>query len=324
MDFNFRNLCAWFLAKALINFGFVKKAKMRALNGDYILSIYSHNPTKREFEACIKWLIKQKFNFLTINDLERIVNNEMQFPKSSVLLTVDDGWQPNEQNIVEIAAKYEVPVTIFVSTQAVEEGAYWWSYVNKSIKNNSKNRVATLKQLPNVERLAIVEKLKKYANIPREAMTVEQIKRISRSSVVTIGGHTHSHPILVNCEDAELYHEISFSKKKLEKWINKEVSYFAYPNGDYGQREVRALKEQGYRLAFSNVPTYLTKSQLTHKYEIPRIGLLEGASLAENICRMVGVWHPTVRSLKKIFKSSKDSIREPVYPTASNVHVKMS
>lgn len=299
MPLNLRNLSSWLLARTLIALGYVRKAKLKALNGDHVLSLYFHNPSKKEFEACVRWLIEQKFIFLSIGELEHIIENRLPLPKAGVLLTVDDGWASNESNIVEVAARYEIPVTIFVSTQPVEEGAYWWSYVQR--RTNAEH-TQILKKLPNGERLAVVNAIKRDFMLPREAMTVQQLKRVSRASVVTIGGHTHTHPVLTTCEQAQVYHELEHSKNKLESWLNKRITYFAYPNGNYGSREMHVLKDLGYTLAFTNVPQYLTDRKLAYSYELPRIGLLEGASMAENICRMVGVWHPAVATLKRIFK----------------------
>lgn len=304
--------------------GAVRKAKLNALRGDHILSLYFHNPTKKEFESCIKWLIAQNFKFLSVSDLERIACGEKPFPKGGVLLTIDDGWRTNEFNVVETAAKYEVPVVIFVATQPVEEGAYWWSYVESIEGDDFKERIEALKRVSNDVRLATVEKIKEAVVLPREAMTVEQLQQVARASVVTIGGHTHTHPILTNCADAEVYQELSISKQKLESWINKEVTFFAYPNGNYSLREVNALKESGYSFAFSNIPHYLTQNRLAQTYDIPRIGLLEGASFAENICRMVGVWHPTVRKVNKLFARKIFKLSEQAIPASQQVDVVMS
>src|SRR5690606_18177485 len=98
-----RNSLAWFFSSVLISLGFVTRAKKRALRGDYILSIYFHNPSKEEFENCIKWLAKNKFTFLNDTQLDDIANNRVPFPKGAVFLSVDDGWQSNETNIVEVA-----------------------------------------------------------------------------------------------------------------------------------------------------------------------------------------------------------------------------
>ncbi|WP_237151117.1 polysaccharide deacetylase family protein [Pontibacter actiniarum] len=269
------------------------------MHGRFMLSVYFHKPSKREFEACVKWLKKNGFTFISTSDLENIIQHELELPKGAILLTVDDGWQTNEANIVEVVNKYHVPVTIFISSEPVEEGAYWWSYVTKAqqlpLQAPSKH---ALKQLQNEARLSIVRDLRAKITLPREAMTVEQVKRITASGYVTVGGHTHTHPILINCEDEVVYEELRISKQKLESWTGAKVNSFAYPNGNYGSREIKALQDLEYRLAFSSDPLYITREKLKDRYEIPRFGLLEGASMAENICRMVGVWQTVLHKLR--------------------------
>lgn len=324
MHFSFRNICSWGIANALLLTGFVNRAKKNALRGNHILSLYFHNPSRKEFESCVKWLIKHNFTFISVSDLDRIARGDMSFPKGGVLLTIDDGWQTNEENVVEIAERYEVPVAIFISTQPVEEGAYWWSYVEWSSGEDAKSKIEALKKLPNAARLAAVQQLKSALQLPRQALTVGQVQKVARASVITIGGHTHTHPILTNCADKEVYEELSVSKYKLESWINQEVSAFAYPNGNYSKREVQALKESGYTMAFSNIPRYLTPKRLAHTYEIPRIGLLEGASFAENVCRMVGVWHPTIKRLNKLFSRRSIHLQETAAAAPQQIDVAVS
>jgi peptidoglycan/xylan/chitin deacetylase (PgdA/CDA1 family) len=131
----------------------------------------------------------------------------------------------------------------------------------------------------------------------REAMTVEQVKMVANSPYITIGAHTQTHPILINCPETQVYEELKGSRQKLESWIGKEVAYFAYPNGDYSRREIKNLKNLNYRLAFSTQPKYLTPALLRETFTIPRFAFLEGASTAENICRMTGVWQPLMQKL---------------------------
>lgn len=293
MDLSLRNVVTWFLANLLIICGFVRRAKVKSMRGEFILSMYFHDPSGKEFEACVKWLRKNCFTFLSINDIYRIIQQNLPLPKGAVLLTVDDGWKDNEKNIVKVANKYRVPVAIFVSTEPVEEGAYWWSYLKKA--KDLKLKIppkASLKKMSNDLRLSVINKIKRNVVLEREAMTIEQIRRISESEFVTIGGHTHSHPILTNCDDDQLYSELKVSKDKLENWTGKEVSFFAYPNGDYSKKEMQVLHDLNYKLAFSSVPKPLTVSDLKNNYCLPRFGLLEGASFAENLCRMMGVWKP--------------------------------
>ena len=290
MQVSIRNLTAWLLAKSFIISGLAHSAKKKILNGEYILSIYFHNPSKEEFESCVKWLKENNFLFLSTSDLECIMQGKLPFPKGGVLLTVDDGWESNEKNVVAIANKYEVPVTIFIATAPVEEGTFWWSFFLNGKQYLRSVSLAAMKKASNQERLLQLEKIKKEKPIKREALTIEQIKKIASSKYISIGGHTHTHSILTNCYEDEVRTEIQLSKQKLESWIGKEVGYFAYPNGDYGVREIQILKESNYRLAFSIQEQYLTPDALKEPYSIPRFCFVEGASFSENICRLLGIW----------------------------------
>lgn len=286
-----RNILAFFFALWLIFSGKVRKARQRAMDGEFILSIYFHNPSKKEFESIVKWFIKRKFRFLSLQELRGIMTDEITFPKGAVVITVDDGWGTNEINIVEIADRYRIPVTIFVSTEPVEQGVYWWSYAKEAIKKGHPiPSINELKKMPNRSRLDIVNKTMQEISLDREAMTVEQVQRISKSDYITIGGHTHTHPVLINCSDEDVRNEMSLCNDKLTSWTRKRVEFFAYPNGDFSYREIEVLKELGYEMGFANNPEYLTRDALRNNYSIPRLGFLEGASFAENICRMMGVW----------------------------------
>ncbi|MBS9524253.1 polysaccharide deacetylase family protein [Litoribacter alkaliphilus] len=298
MKKNLRNVVAFPLAKLLIKLGFVKRALKKAKEGNFILSVYFHNPSKVEFEKTIVWLKSEGMTFISPEQLEEIIDNNLELPKGAVLLTVDDGWQSNEENIVEIANRYQVPVTIFFSTEAIEEGTYWWSYFLKADRKGYPS-VQQLKKVSNNERMATLEKIKGSVTLEREAMTLDQLRNTSLSKFVTIGAHTHTHPILTNCDDEKAFEELRLSKEKLENWIGREVKYFAYPNGNYGVREVYMLETLGFKMAFANNPAYLNKQNMYKKMEIPRFGFLEGATFEENMCRIAGIWHSTTNKMKK-------------------------
>jgi peptidoglycan/xylan/chitin deacetylase (PgdA/CDA1 family) len=292
-----RHYLAWFISLCLITFGFIKRAKNKAQNGESILSIYFHSPSKKLFEFCIVLLLKNKFHFLTQDDVIAISNNQKEFPKGGVIITVDDGWESNEENIVAIANKYKVPVTIFISTEPIENGNYWWPYVDYAERNNIGSfTISNLKKAPNKERELAIKQIKKTVTLPREAMTIQQIKSIAKSEYLTIGGHTITHPILINCDDEQSFKELKDSKTIIENWIGETIISFAYPNGDYGTREIEYLKKLNYKIAYTTKPLPLTKTALSHIYELPRFIVFENVSELEAICRMVGVWQRFFKS----------------------------
>ncbi len=286
-----RNINAFIIARLLIASGFTKRIKRKALRGDFILSIYFHSPEKSLFEFCIEWLKKNGFKFLSEQDIVAIANKEVEFPKGGVIVTVDDGWWSNKKNVIDVAEKHKVPVTIFVATEAIENGTYWWPYVAKAkhLKIPSPS-IETLKKVPNEERKKVLEKIKKSVNLERQALTLQQLKNAAKSGYITISAHTVSHPILLNCEDNEAFWEIEKSKEQIEKWLDTKVDSFAYPNGDYSSREIDYLKRLQFSSAYTTEPAYLTKNRIVKIFELPRFCIFEDVSKAEAICRMTGVW----------------------------------
>lgn len=296
MNKKIRHINASAVAFFLIMTGFTKRVKRKAKRGDFILSIYFHSPSKPLFEFCIKWLKKNGFRFLSQQDILAISQKKMPFPNAGVVITIDDGWKTNEKNIVGVANKYEVPVTIFISTDPIENGNFWWPSIHAALKLKLTDRsVQDLKQVPNKEREEIFQKIQEVVQLPREALTINQVKEIVQSKFITIGSHTISHPVLINCKDEKSYIELKLSKEKIEGWINSSVNYFAYPNGDYSKREIQYLKDIGYALAYTTEPAYLTGQKLKHVYELPRFCIFENISKAEAICRILGIWQRFIK-----------------------------
>ena len=292
MEFSIRNIAAWLLSNLYIIFGKINHVKKSAKNGEIILSVYFHNPSKKLFEGCVKWFLKNGFTIISTEELNSIIKNNKQLPASSVIFTVDDGWKENKNNIVAVAETYKIPVTIFVTTSPVETGdAYWWSTIQKAFDKKITNRsVGALKLIPNEQRIQELERIKPFVSNNREALTIQELETISQSPYVTIGSHTVSHPILTMCSKEQSHVEILNSKRILEDWINKPIQFFAYPNGNYTEREVNTLKSTGFQMAFTTKPEYVTLNSFKSPFEIPRFDVLENVSFAENIIRMTGVW----------------------------------
>lgn len=286
-----KNFNASVISRLFIVLGFSGKIKKRALRGDFIISIYFHAPEASLFDFCIRWLKKNGFNFLSENDILAIANNKIPFPKGGVIITVDDGWQSNEQNVIAVAQKHQVPVTIFAATDAIENGNYWWPYVEKAQDlGMDLPSIEELKKVPNRKREKILQNIKKEVTIERQALDIKQLKKASRSKYINISAHTVNHPILTNCDGEESFREIEKSKMQLEEWLEKKVNSFAYPNGDYSPREINFLKELHFSSAYTTEPDYLTKEKLEKIYQLPRFCIYEGISESEAICRMMGVW----------------------------------
>lgn len=292
MMYTLRNMLAALKAEYFILSGQVKKRQKLIHKNGYILSIYFHNPSSKNFKSCIKWLVRNNYSFLSMDEIISIINNANQIPSNKVLITVDDGWRDNYSNIAAIANEYKVPVTIFCTTEPIINGdRFWWSYISSALKYGIKTKdVQYLKTIPNKERLKYIDKIKHKVLPKREAMTMEELQEIAESPYVTIGSHTVTHPILNNCTDAEAKFEINESKNILETYLSKNIKYFSYPNGDFSNREIEYVKNAGYEISFGVEPKYLDIHSVKNRYNLPRFEILDNASFAENICRITGLW----------------------------------
>ena len=292
MVLSIRNIAAFFMSAWFIASGRTRKIRKQAANGEFILSVYFHDPDKKLFESTVRWFLRNGFHFISVAELNEILRGRKPFPTSAVVLTADDGWKNNKENIVAVANQYKVPFTIFASTRPIETGeGYWWSYISKAHEKGAiATSVSALKKVPNEERLATVAEVRKTITLSREALTIDELKEVANGNYVSIGSHTVTHPILSKCNDNTAAYEITESRKILEQWLNRPVTHFAYPNGDYGNREINTLKDAGYEIAFSTIPDYIRPGDQHNLYAVPRFDVLENISFAENICRMTGIW----------------------------------
>jgi peptidoglycan/xylan/chitin deacetylase (PgdA/CDA1 family) len=284
--------------------GKVNISKEEIFSKNYITSLFFHNPSQQFFKRCIQWLKKNGYFFISIDQLIQYVQNQQEFPKGAVWLSIDDGWKDNIHNIIPVINEYKTPITFFIATDPVEnQGIFWWTFFEKckdQLPNYLKSNLLDLKNIKEKDRKKIIQDLKKRCKkrVSREVMEIEEVKSLAQNPLVTIGSHTVHHALTVNCTDNELEFEIKESKEKLQEWTNKEVKYFSYPNGRFDGRERKILKESGYKLAATDKKRFITKND--DLYLMPRIGIKDKISFYEAICKIVGIWRTYISKTKKL------------------------
>jgi peptidoglycan/xylan/chitin deacetylase (PgdA/CDA1 family) len=303
-----RNAICWLLASILILLGHVKSAKYESFQDGVITSIYFHNPNRKLFRKIVTWLQRNRYTFISCDQLIEILNGRVTCPPGAVWLSFDDGWKGNLANVLPIALEYNIPVTIFIYTDAIENGSFWW----KKAKEHSKQLpppyrdINVLMKSPEDVRkqvLQLIARAEKLEPFTRDAMTIDDIKSISEMPMMTIGSHTISHPILNNCTDVQTDYELGESRKTLENWTGKPVRAFAYPGGSFSSKDVRFLQKHGYELAVTTENRFARSSD--DRYLFPRTDVMDDGSFNENLCHALGVWNPTIGRVKRIIKPNK-------------------
>ena len=252
-----------------------------------------------------KMILKYKksgFEFLSMDNLYKLIISHVKPEKPFVVFTIDDGYLDNYTNALPIFEKYSVPFCIFVATDFIDKKAIlWWDILEDLILSHDsitidgrvypceafqqrwdtfrylRERILKLDQShleEGLNRMFANYTIDWYKPVKQKGMTWEQVRLLASHPLCTIGGHTVSHPALNKLSYNEAKKEIQEGIMKIEKETGQSVSYFAYPYGtpnEIGVREVSIIEELGIKMAFMAHQGCLTISNMNNYSLLPRV-----------------------------------------------------
>lgn len=263
------------------------------------------------FEKQIKYLNKY-YEVISIEEFEkRFLTNS--FTNSEVVLTFDDGYANNLYVVEPILNKYNLPYTVFISTEHIATGQYYPTSVNRIIvkgsglkkislpsqnisfsietENDINNTVDSISNLlktltlkrvreitndliNNVSKDKWLELQEKYNSV--RPMNWDEVIELSNRKNVTIGSHCKYHICCHDNQDLEeIERQILESKQIIEDKLKIECNYFAYPNGDFTNSSNAIVRQAGYKMGFS-IQKELSINNNNDLTVIPRIGVPQG------------------------------------------------
>ena len=135
----------------------------------------------------------------------------------------------------------------------------------------------------------------------RDCITLEELAQISELPQVTIGAHTVNHTVTTSCDAHHVRREVQLDKTSLERYTGRSVSAFAYPCGQWTERDKAIIKAAGFALAATTANGFITVD--TDPFLLPRLSIADGISIQEALCNIVGVWSPFINSVKSLLSS---------------------
>lgn len=232
---------------------------------------HDFHPRLTEFERQLS-LFKRHFHLVALGELlDRRVNGTLS--GYEVVLTFDDGIQNHFSTVYPALQRYAAPATFFVCPMLIETGRWIWNMELrariKSMAPSERQKLALQFGLTHAQPDDLVEWAKTLALGERERF--EEVVRQHSSgwrptsrqndlsapltwsqlcsldpSLVTVGSHSSTHPILTNIQPAEAEAEIRESRATLEAKLQRPVDCFCYPNGIYNL-QVAELARRHYR-----------------------------------------------------------------------------
>ena len=240
----------------------------------------------------LRYLRQTGFTVMSIDEIvEGLLGTGL--PRGAVGFTIDDGYWDNGHVGAEIFLEQDCPVTIYLTTRLVDGG--FWPYDAKikylftkahppfslvlSGEAKSLSRadpagyelarrqfVYEMKRLPlsaAEERVAILAEsinveLPEIPPAEYRGLTWDEVTTLE-SRGVSFGAHTARHVTLSAESDEIARQELEESTRAIRRRLQRPSSVFCYPTGrfqDYGPREVRFVKQLGYRGALASEPGY--------------------------------------------------------------------
>lgn len=107
---------------------------------------------------------------------------------------------------------------------------------------------------------------------------------------IWIGSHGITHQILTMLEEREVAKEVSESKEDIERRLGRDTWAFSYPNGDHNKSVLDAIRESGYKLAFTTESGSVNLRD--DPYRIKRQNVFEDMTntIPMFLARVVGLW----------------------------------
>jgi peptidoglycan/xylan/chitin deacetylase (PgdA/CDA1 family) len=256
--------------------------------------------SERGLIVLLEYCLRTGIDIVNINEaVRRLRDCDERF---FVVLTFDDGYRDNYTSVLPILNKFAVPFTVFVCSSIIERTFdYWWgglislfrSHDEVDIEameacftlNNDREREAALNRVTSwvkehveLRSAQLKETFLHYGISPadlldQDAMTEDELRRLSESSLVTVGGHGLSHRPLASLSVSEARHEIEANRVHLERVTGQPVVHFAYPFGDSAAcnwREADLVRQAGYQSAFTTRTGNLFSQHAAVPFMLPR------------------------------------------------------
>lgn len=205
------------------------------------------------FKEQLKYLKKHNYKTLTLEELRKWKNKEIELPYKSILITFDDGFLSNYEYAFSLLKEYNMNATVFLIGQ----------YMGKDNQEWDGN-------------------IKKYLSLDTIAKCREEYPNIEFASH-SYGLHYH------NSINEKNEQEMVQDLQKFNEEI-VETKAYAYPFGAKNEKIKNALKENKYELAFTYGPSKNDYRKATRKddnFEIPRLNVSHGMNVNKFALRLM-------------------------------------
>lgn len=257
----------------------------------------------QSFERLLRWL-RRHFDCVPL--MELLDPHAGPTGRLRVALTFDDGWRDNASQAFPLLQRYDMPASIFLSTDFIgTRRHFWWESIGETLwgRHGAAAREALWARLgemgmappPAVREArdatarsaALADFLQALKGLPGGALQAladscpaddephaldwEQVRALEASGLVRFGPHGASHTILTQLDTGQLERELHDSSEVLRQRCRYPLPVYCYPNGNHDEAVRRRLGSHRFRYALSTRPGLVRARQ--DQLALPRIGV---------------------------------------------------
>nr|WP_148278112.1 polysaccharide deacetylase family protein [Desulfobacula toluolica] len=250
--------------------------------------------------------INRWYDVISLDNLVEKVRKKERFQKTTIVITIDDGFKDNYDFAYPILKELDIPATIFLTSGLIGTSkAPWVDELGMALEKTNQKRLFFPELFGNniinisdtASRLSILHKIYlkllyldhnlklEYLNRliqylgnndgtkchERMMLNWSEIVEMSENGI-TFGAHTMTHPTLSKMKTKEAKAEIYLSRKEIEKFIKNKVNHFAIPNGQPGDftEELRVFcRNENFRSVLTT--NFGIVNGNTSPYDLPRV-----------------------------------------------------
>lgn len=269
----------------------------------------------------LEWILRRLresgVDFVTLDEaVERLCAPS---PRPFAAFTFDDGYADNLTNALAVMEKFAAPFTIYVTTGMIDrEIDAWWFGLAALIRRSERIELAALGRfqcadaagkrraysavetaihadfdlLPALREAIAAAGIDIRALVDREALTEQQLRDLAQHPLVTVGGHTTTHPNLARAPAARARSEMAENRKFLQALTATPVDHNAYPFGHAGacgEREAEISRSLGFRTAVTTRAGAIFPQHREHLQALPRVCLTAEENASTLHCKLNGL-----------------------------------
>lgn len=264
------------------------------------------NVTPENFRYQMEYLSK-KYSMVSLKNLSSEIYESAE---CVFAVTFDDGYRNILYSALPILEAFSIPATAFITTENLgTKYENWTDSIMRAIfepsskkdyfecmdddlrgrwyTRNMEEKTAFYRKINYLFRHLGTQRRKKYecmllkwAELPYEGreenqiLSMQELRKLSESPLISIGGHCVTHPSLGALTKEEQEFEIANSIRVLKDITDLDIKYMAYPFGSrasYNTVTIELLKSYGIEMAFTTLNERITKE--TDPLQMPRVAM---------------------------------------------------